>query len=276
MAQLKHKTNPSAGFMSEQEMESLFSKQFRKGRPTILGENKIGFGHWYVEDHNLDKKWGTNDILYAHHEGVQGGPLSCDYATDEWYRWFLTTPRSHHPMVNPRTYGDTDAYLLNLGDTSLYFTTAAPFQNPPDVRRLVMTKKAALLVPVYNVLVSPQLFPSVGASNHQQKCEQLVTDDLFGIREDKIQATFDGKPIYGCCVMRTRTPVRIGNIPKDNVIGIPEHRLVENDSIVEAYHGGFWLLLRENKLTQGDHLLTFTSASKNYEMNAQILITSLV
>ena len=222
---------------------------------------------------------GYPKSLYPHHEGIlEDRLLSCNPVTDAWYKWFLTTPRSQHPMVNPGimninsgAYEDSSAYLFQMGNTSVYFTTAAPFQKP-DFKRVIMTQKASLLVPVYNVLTSPQLFP--GASD--MDCIKIVGEDLHGVKNDKISAKLDGKPIYGCCVMRTKQPVEIANIPKDNAIGIPEDTLLKNGSKISAYHGGFWLLIRESKLTRGDHLLSFSAESDNYEIDAKILVTSLV
>jgi hypothetical protein len=280
--------HPHPGFKTEADMENIFLKKF--GKPEVIKKRingmieskeipKITFLHWCVERKRLDERYGINDILYSHHEGIKKDRLlSCNLVTDAWYKWFLTTPRSEHPMVNPGNlntnsgaYGDANAYLFQLGNTSIYFTTAAPFQKP-DFKRVVMTQKAALLVPVYNVLTSPQLFPEAD----DKECKKMVEDDLCRIKEDKISATFDGKSIYGCCVMRTEQSVEIANIPKDNAIGIPEDRLLTNGSKIQAYHGGFWLLFREDKLTRGDHLLSFTVESDNYEIDAKILVTSLV
>jgi hypothetical protein len=272
------------GFKTEAEMTELFAEKFgkldMKKTQAVLDDQKedIPFENWYVEDKSLDEKFEVNEILYGHHEGIQkDGLLSCDHATDAWYRWFLTTPRSQHPMVNPGNltasagaYGDTNSFLFQLGNASVYFTTAAPFQKPFDFKRVVMTQKAALLVPVYNVMASKEIF--IDASDDD--CKKQIEKDLFGIK--KISATFDNKRIYGCCVMRTESPIEISNIPKDNAVGIPENTLIRNSSKINAYHGGFWLLFREDTLTLGDHMLTFSAESANYEIDAKILITSLV
>lgn len=272
-----------AGFKTEAEMTNLFSEKFGLDKKKIqiaLDDPKaeIPFENWYVEDESLDDKFGVNQVLYRHHEGIQEDELlSCDHATDAWYKWFLTTPKSQHPMVNPGNlsasagaYGDTNSFLFQLGNASVYFTTAAPFQNPFDFKRVVMTHKAALLVPVYNAMASEEIF--IDATDDD--CKRQIVKDLFGIK--KISATFDGKRIYGCCVMRTKSPLEISNIPKDNAIGIPEDTLIRNNSKINIFHGGFWLLFREDKLTLGDHLLTFSAKSDNYEIDAKVLVTSLV
>ena len=61
-----------------------------------------------------------------------------------------------------------------------YFTTVSPFQKP-DFRRIVMTKRIPLLVPVYNVISSPQLFPSQRDWEHQKWVEEDVMKDLVGL-----------------------------------------------------------------------------------------------
>jgi hypothetical protein len=273
------------GFMTEDDMtEKIFKipKLDDEKRKEVLETLKSGKGIpsilWYVEDKEFDEASEVNKILYGHHDPVQNDHLiSCDNVTDEWYRWFLTTPSSRHPMVNPGnlnlnpgTYGDTNSFLFRnvRGNASVYFTTAAPFQKP-DFKRVVMTQKAALLVPAYNVLASKELF--VGATDAE--CAEQVARDLRGIK--KMTASFDKKPIYGCCVVRIE-PIEFSNIPKDNAIGIPEDTLDRNNSKITACHGGFWLLIREDRLTMGDHLLEFCAESNNYEIDAKILVTSLV
>jgi hypothetical protein len=266
------------GFMNEKSIEEVFRKKLGTVDKSVLNikdSKNATFAHWYLENPQLDQKLGIYEILYAHSEDIDGTKISCDSATDEWYRWFLTTPRSKHPMLklgnaDDTEYGVSNAFSFQLGNASIYFATASPFQEP-DFRRVIVTRKSALLVPVYNVIASNEMFP--GATD--QTCLSIVKEDLIGIKPKEITATFDDKSIYGCCVIRTE-PLEISGIPKDNIIGIPEERLAQIDSKIKVYHGGFWLLIREKALTPGDHLLAFCARSKNYEINVKMLITSLI
>ena len=57
-------------------------------------------------------------------------------------------------------------------------------------------------------------------------------------------------------VIRNKS-LTIPNIPKDNMIGVPLQRLVDNDYKLNLHHGGLWLLLKPEILTSGDHLVWF-------------------
>jgi hypothetical protein len=267
---------PYSGFETEQDVMDLYTTRV-KNKAKVAKLPAIEKKHWYQEDPKVDATYGVDKVLYGHHERIQGGALTCEPATDEWYRWFITTPISQNPMVNPGdsmatpgTYGNNSAFLLHVGNSSVYLTTATPYVEDTDVKRVIMTERAALLVPVYNVFASPELFPTAPSA---ADCERIIKDDLVEIID--IAAKFDGKEIYGCCVLRTKVPITISNVPKDNIFGIPEHRMHKDNSI-DVYHGGFWLLVREDKLTKGDHLLTFAANSVNYEIKAKISILSLV
>lgn len=264
------------GFKTELEIMNFYNTKVVR-RPQAPNLPKIVLKHWYDENPKVDAQYGVDKVLYGHHERIQNGALTCEPATDEWYRWFLTTPISQNPMVNPGDssatsgpYGNANAALLHVGNSSVYLTTATPFIENFDVKRVIMAEEAAMLVPVYNVFASPQLFPS---APKQLNCETIVEDDLAGISE--MTAKFDGQQIYGCCVMRTKIPIILSNVPKDNIFGIQEQNMLPKNT-VEVYHGGFWLLVREQKLTKGDHLLTFTASSANYEIKAKISILSLI
>ena len=266
------------GFMNSVEMADFFSDKFKKGERKVdlaqLKEMKeIAFAHWYFDSHEIDRKLEMDKIMYSHHEGITGGSLKCDTATDEWYKWFLQTPGSQHPMLNPAsqgTYGGTGAHFFRRGDSNVYFATASPFQEPHDFRRITMTQKAALLVPAYNVIASKDMYPEAS----DDICIEMVKEDLCQIKPDTVSAKLDDKAIYGCSVVRD-TPLAVANIPKDNIIGIPEDRLNQSGSVIHIYHGGFWLEVRMDNQPRGDHLLTFSVKSNNYEISVKMLVTLL-
>ena len=49
-----------------------------------------------------------------------------------------------------------------------------------------------------------------------------------------------------------------------------------DDFILEVIHGGFWIALKPENFTSGDHLLEFKVDSKNYRTNVIYTINSLV
>jgi hypothetical protein len=104
----------------------------------------------------------------------------------------------------------------------------------------------------------------------------MVEDVLRGIKKESVEARFDGKPLYSCYVIG-RALLPINDVPEDNVFGIPETRLNKDaNATIEVYHVGFWLLIKNGKFSSGDHLLCFKAESRNYEIEAKILITVLV
>jgi hypothetical protein len=203
---------------------------------------------------------------------------TCNTLTDKWFEWFLKTPASISAFTNPsQSYQDTsllggrNAFFFQdkAYKVSVYFAAASPFQEP-DIRTITMTKQAPLLVPVYNMSASTEDHPS---KRREEKLKELIIEDLSGIIQ--LRAWFDRIPIEGCCVIRQKR-LRVTNVPTDNVIGIPEDRLLKADHSIETCHGGYWLLIRKEKLTPGDHLLEFSALSKNYEMDAKMIINVLV
>ena len=68
-----------------------------------------------------------------------------------------------------------------------------------------------------------------------------------------------GRYIHGYCVIRDK-PI--------------ENRQCKSGISNDLYHGGFWLLIREEDLSPGDHLLSLRADSKTYEKEAKILINA--
>jgi hypothetical protein len=235
---------------------------------------------WIEPDHDIshhaDTKHGQERHAFTYRHLEPLGKYNCNTLTDKWYEWHLKTPASISAFTNPsQSYedesllGGRNAFLFQDNDVSVYFAAAAPFQQP-DIRTITMIKQAPLLVPVYNMSASTQDHPS---KKTDQELTELIIEDLSGVIE--LNASFDRNPIEGCCVIRQkRLPVT--NVPTDNVIGIPEDRMLESGNSIQTCHGGYWLLIREKVLTPGDHLLDFSAISKNYELNVKILINVLV
>jgi hypothetical protein len=260
------------GFETEDKMIEIFSKIFpdpKKVAPGVRQEDEKEFdvSHWYSKAHH--------DLTLEHHEPARPGMVfTCDDLADMWIERWMKTPKDANPFANPaatktvgQTYPDSDlnSFVLASDKADVYFVYASAFQEP-DFRRGLMHRKASVLVPVYFSMASRALFPSL------EKDEELikaVQDDLGGIEYLKVK--LDGKNLYGCTVLR-KTPLRINDIPKNNIFDIPETRLLDGDSM-EVYHGGFWVLT--TPLDPGDHLLNFESKSKNYEMQVKMLITTL-
>lgn len=226
-----------------------------------------------IEKWCIPKEHSQHDPRLYHHLEKIGKPdgfYDCNTIVDEWYKWFLITPRALNPHTNPgNPYSTSNTFLLERNDTKVYFTTASPFREPSDFKTVTITEKAALLVPIYNVSTSTQFFPSL---DDDKKLTELIFKDLSGVYA--LQASFDGEPIIGCSVIRNQS-AEFPIADQDNVVEVPDERLNRPLSTVKMCHGGFWLLIKEETLTPGEHLLKFTAKSRNYEIDAKILIIVL-
>ena len=177
------------------------------------------------------------------------------------------------------TLPNENPFLLKLTEKdSVYLAGIGPFETPARWRLfLTDPKPRPLFVSIYNMVASTEEYPSLSGPKDVNKPEQnnqlldFVQKDLAGIYE--MSATFDKEPFDGCCVIRA-APLRVENIPRDNVMGIPSNRFKTNNSL-EIVYGGFFALLKETVLTPGDHLLKFKANSVNYEMDASLFISAL-
>ncbi len=243
-------------------------------------------------DHGKDEK--KHEYTYPHMDSLDAsGYYTCDRLTDEWYRWFLTLPAAISGYTNPsRSYEDNTSfggrsvflfqdnkrYFKNIKQktpVSVYFVLASPFQDQ-DFIKVTMVKRGALLVPAYNMCTSTEVYPSLEVQNDDSRTEDnlkdLIIKDLSGIIE--LKAWFDRIPIEGCCVIRKKR-LPVDNVPLDNVSRIPEEKILDSSNSIKTCHGGYWLLIRESALTVGEHLLQISASSRNYELNAKILINVL-
>lgn len=264
-------------FISEEEMQDEFSKAFAEKGEGQMSEQQIiqnkYFKMWYTEGEPDPK-------TYDHHDRIpNGGIYSCETIIDCWWQWFLSTPKQMNPYANPgimesdksfSSYSNANTFLFSKNNTFVYFVAGSPFQNP-DFRRIVMTQQAALLVPIYNIMVSPALY----TKHSDEQYVDMMKNDLKAIKKETVVARFDDQSLYGCLTIR-RIPLKIFNVAKENVFDIPENRLSDTNFAIDIYHAGFWLLLKKDIFTSGDHVLYFSAQSPNYEIEEKILISALL
>jgi hypothetical protein len=300
---LKHNEDFMDGHEIQKSLKDNIVKNRKKlierlrGRPILVGtkERKIEDEDiegdplpWIEPDHGIDHHKKTHhgedkerhEFTYLHMESLDKDEYYiCNTLTDKWYEWHIKNPASISPFTNPsHSYEGGSAFLFqdndrNFKDTgekiSVYFAAASPFQDP-DFRTITMVKQVPILVPVYNMSASTEDYTS---KKTDDDLKQLIIEDLSGIIE--LKARFDRIPIEGCCVIRKKG-LSVTNVPIDNVNRIPEDRMLASGSSIKTCHGGYWLLIKKDKLTSGEHLLEFSAVSKNYEVNAKILINVLV
>jgi hypothetical protein len=258
-------------------MESIF-------KTGIQSENHT-FSEWYRSHEGGHVLEEGLKLTFDHYERIQPGDYyNCNLLTDEWYKWFLSTPRPKNPYSNPgqgirqqnEQYGIENVFLMQMRNSAAYFSAAAPFQNP-DERIITLTVDAPLLVPVYNVCASTTQFPSLNPNPKGPGPTLMdeVISDLLGIKPETVKASLDGQALEPCCVIR-REPLTIEGIPIDNVFGLPNDRLVRSGFKLNIIHGGFWAFIRAESIGSGDHLLEWTVDSVNYKMDALIRINAQV
>jgi hypothetical protein len=257
-------------------LKGMEMQQLEEEKEKLLNERLNRIKMWFKPDEGHNH----HSLVYGHKEFV--GSYDCNKISDEWWSWFLMNPSSMNPFTNPgKSYETGNVFLLNREENGksvqVYFTAASPFQRP-DFRTLTITKKAPLLVPVYNMSASLEDFPSIRDADIKEtekikKLEELILDDLSGIRD--IKAAFDKEPIYGCCVLRNQSK-EFQIADRNNVIEIPEDRLRTPGPKIHMCHGGYWLFIRQETIKPGDHLLEFKAESRNYEIEAKILINALI
>jgi hypothetical protein len=259
------------GFMTEKEMFDHYSRNKVFTTPSKiprLGTYPYPIIQWFKVNNDHKRAVG-------HHDKI--GEFDCDQLTDKWFEWALPLPAPVNPIgMSSSGYGlgnsDTEnVHLFKSGDAAVYFVAISPARSPDRVR-IVITKQHPVLIPIYWVISSEAENPSLKEEG-EEGFMRLVKNDLNGIQH--INVFFDEEPVHGCTVIRN-IPLRIPNIPKNNVLGIPHERLLESDYAIEIYHGGLWLLLKADNFSSGDHQVTFQARARNYEMDGSIWISALV
>jgi len=197
---------------------------------------------------------GTNAFCYGPGEKV--GDYYSDTITTKWFNWFWNIRKNSKETIS--------APLPIGGDKRIIFVAPEPFKTPYYHDRIVIdAEETSILVRLYCMSASKLEYPSL---DEEKKLLSLIREDLHGIRWEMMEASFDGEKIQGHCVV-TKNPFKI-EIKSSNMVGCRASK----DGETDIYHGGFWILLREERLTPGDHLLYFRASSKCYETEGKILI----
>jgi hypothetical protein len=178
-------------------------------------------------------------------------PKLHDY-TDEWFKWYHT-----------RANGADNVFVSDITEPPIYFVQNMPFESP-YFKRVTIKERASLLIPIYWFSASREEYPSLKG---EPELLELMKKDLSGLNWTDLKATtLDRKSLPCYCVIRQK-PLTIKGIPPNNPIKVV-------NKTIHVYHGGFWLLIEPDDISPGDHLLYLKGNSKNYEMEAKILINA--
>jgi hypothetical protein len=190
---------------------------------------------------------GGEPYSYDRNEDIASSGYNSETIIDEWYKWYLR--REYNGKSEPENY----TAFEDPTSPFVYFVEPIPFHRPYFERIIIRVKGAALLIPIYAMSVSTKEYPLLSSN---ASLLNLIKKDLFGIDWNTVKATFDGTDVYGRCVIRDN-PVTVDGIG------------------VELLHGGFWLLIRADRIDSGDHILYVRADSKTYESEAKILINAI-
>jgi hypothetical protein len=227
------------GFMTETEIQSFF-KVYKSSVKRWIKVQPLKAGHKSPSQYNRYTK-------------LLDGVYDYDTITDEWFRWYLK-----------RNNGQDNVFQFGVSHPPIYFVEALPFRRP-YFRSIKIKQRASLLVPIYSFSASSEEYPSLVQSG---RLLDLIRTDLSGIRWNTVNATLDGEVTHGYCAIRDKA-ITFDNFPANNITEI------DAKNSISLYHGGFWLLIRDEDLSPGDHLLSFSAESKTFELEAKILINAM-
>ena len=112
--------------------------------------------NWVDESMIVDQS-DTRTLSRSH---KVAGFMDCNNLTDEWWKCFLTNPFDSSPLYASPHLGFTSPFLFkkhasNVKSAKVYMIGLSGFRTP-DVRRIVMTERVPILIPIYNVSVAAE------------------------------------------------------------------------------------------------------------------------
>ncbi|MDR4511931.1 MAG: hypothetical protein MRJ93_09545 [Nitrososphaeraceae archaeon] len=261
-----------AGFLDDKEIEEILEKRF-KVRKSASGRKE----HDLTEERlKMIEKWYKHDQehpkVYRHHDPIGPGIKNCNEAVSEYMNWIAREQKSTSSFTNKGSYRDENSFIFKRGESTIYFATVSPFQDPYDFRDINLTEpNDGLLIATFMSMESPQFYSLIKDYTEKELLE-FILQDTAGIFE--IEAYLDDEPINGCTVIQSKFQTTT-DIPKGNIMNVKQENMESNNSINQLY---LWigLALKPKFINQGDHLLEFKVNSKNYRINAKLQISGMV
>lgn len=152
--------------------------------------------------------------------------------TTEWWRWFLSTPKSRHPSFDRSPEGTAGCYR----DTDVIFLAATPRTH---ARRIFIPPNKAVLFPIINFTISYSENPALKTDAEMIENAKLNIDDIV-----KKKANIDGIDFAISENNRVRTPPFDFTFPRDNIYGVRE-------GPTRGVGDGFWIFVKP--LRRGSH-----------------------
>ena len=178
--------------------------------------------------------------------------------TTEWWRWFLSTPKSRHPSCNNPPEGTAECYR----DSDVIFLAATPMGK--NRRRIFVPANKAVLFPVINFTISYSEEPTLKTDAEMIVRAKLNIDDIV-----KKEANIDGIDLAISENNRVRTPPFDFTFPKDNIYGVRE-------GPTRGVGDGFWSFVKP--LRRGSHKIrtygSCLSGRVEIEANVDLVVES--
>jgi len=194
----------------------------------------------------VEEKNVSEDIVWFDSDSFPYG-LSYGQWTVRWWNWFLLTPKSINPIIDPSgefasvNQPPQDVWFLSgkIADENEYMPTR--FCRIPSER--------SILFPIINCEANPLEYPEL-------KSEQALIDKVTADENTIIEKVcfLDGKSIPAQRVKSDPFIFEL-SITDDNVINLPK------GGKTIAHGDGYWVFLK--KISPGEHLISFRGSCEN-------------
>jgi hypothetical protein len=194
------------------------------------------------------------------------------YWIKNWWNWYYSIEEEYHPSYvygrreNDVHQGRTPHGIWDAGtpppEPKVWFL-AGHYGSEEETRTIMKEGFTKILAPAYNMGGSKEEFPSLDPDEIQEIVERdvdNVTDKLAELDGDDITADLKRKK------WDFTNWFPVSHLPEENVLALD----VENISMISD---GWWLLLEEDELTIGDHILRLKGVAPNYRAETKYNIT---
>jgi hypothetical protein len=167
--------------------------------------------------------------------------------TVEWWRWFLSIPKSIHPAFDAT--GESGA--LNQPQDHVWFLVGKVGNESRDIpeRFCRIPRARSILIPVINCEVNPIECPQL--KSHQNLIDRVLEDENTVFRTECI---VDGKLVL---VERVRSDPMVFDVRLDNNNAFD----IRGGGSTVASADGYWVFLKP--LSDGEHSIEFRGSCEN-------------
>ncbi len=173
---------------------------------------------------------------------------------EEWWRWVLSFPMSDNP-----TY-DKTGQLASLGQRRPVWFLAA--STTEAIRRILIPKGAALLVPLLTSIASSPPYPRSGPNDLLSRVKQ-ESDKML-----ELYLELDSERLHTEELSKFRLSTKVFRLKlrMDNILRLPP-------SDIEAVSEGYWVFTRPEFASPGNHRIFLRSTKNPQVVSLTCLLT---